>query len=93
MLEELLVAISLTGLTQQVLASSAGDDVVDFSFEASFATTVGDSLVPRLVQEEIGRLEDGADVYKLIGPVLMSQDLEEARQNVDKRIEFIRGEM
>jgi prefoldin beta subunit len=47
----------------------------------------------KMVKEELDKLEDEAPVYKLIGPVLMSQDLEEARQNVDKRIEFIHGEM
>jgi len=31
-------------------------------------------------------------VYKLIGPVLIRQDLEEARQTVQKRLEFIRAE-
>jgi len=38
-------------------------------------------------------LGDDAPVFKLVGPVLMSQDLDEAKQNVTKRIEFIRGEM
>lgn len=32
-------------------------------------------------------------VFKLVGPVLMSVDLEEARQNVGKRLEFIEGEV
>jgi prefoldin beta subunit len=35
-------------------------------------------------------LEEGAVVYKAIGPVLMRQDLDEAKQNVDKRLEFIK---
>lgn len=32
-------------------------------------------------------------VYKLIGPVLVKQDQAEAKSNVEKRLEFIRGEM
>lgn len=32
-------------------------------------------------------------VYKLIGPVLVEQDQAEARGNVEKRLEFIKGEM
>lgn len=32
-------------------------------------------------------------VYKLVGPLLVKQDLEEAKANVLKRIEFIRGEL
>lgn len=38
-------------------------------------------------------LEEDATVYKLIGPVLVKQDLAEARQNVDKRIAYIKTEM
>lgn len=32
-------------------------------------------------------------VYKLVGPLLVKQDLDEAKANVLKRIEFIRGEL
>ena len=32
-------------------------------------------------------------MYKMIGPVLVKQDVEEARQNVQKRIDYINGEM
>jgi prefoldin beta subunit len=32
-------------------------------------------------------------VYKLIGPVLVKQDLDEAKANVQKRIDFIRAEL
>ena len=32
-------------------------------------------------------------VFKLVGPVLIKQDQAEAKGNVDKRLEFIRGEM
>lgn len=34
-----------------------------------------------------------ADVFKLIGPVLIKQELEEAKQNVAKRIDYINGEL
>jgi len=37
-------------------------------------------------------LEDDANVYKLIGPVLVKQDLLEARGNVGKRLDYIRSE-
>ena len=48
---------------------------------------------PRLVQEEIGRLADGADVYKLIGPVLVKQDLGEVKTNVKNRLALITKEV
>jgi prefoldin beta subunit len=46
-----------------------------------------------LVQKEFGLLKPDATIYKLIGPVLVPQIREEAVQNVDKRLEFIRKEM
>ncbi|KAI8847701.1 Prefoldin [Chytridium lagenaria] len=44
------------------------------------------------VQKEFTLLKDGP-VFKLIGPVLVKQDLGEARVNVDKRLEYIKGEI
>lgn len=38
-------------------------------------------------------LNEGANVYKLIGPVLVKQDLAEANANVRKRIEYISAEL
>lgn len=37
--------------------------------------------------------ETHGSVYKLVGPMLVKQDLDEAKANVQKRIEFIRGEL
>jgi len=39
------------------------------------------------------RLDPDANVYKLIGPVLVKQDHEEAKQNVQKRIDYINTEL
>ncbi|KAK0403700.1 hypothetical protein QR680_017074 [Steinernema hermaphroditum] len=46
-----------------------------------------------LVKAEFDLLEDDAKVFKLIGPVLVKQDLTEARQNVQKRLEYITAEI
>ncbi|KAL0906844.1 hypothetical protein M5K25_025370 [Dendrobium thyrsiflorum] len=46
-----------------------------------------------LVLKELDILNEGANVYKLIGPVLVKQDLAEARANVRKRIEYISAEL
>uniref|UniRef100_A0A0N5AZD5 Probable prefoldin subunit 6 n=1 Tax=Syphacia muris TaxID=451379 RepID=A0A0N5AZD5_9BILA len=46
-----------------------------------------------LVKTELELLQEDATVYKLIGPVLVKQDLAEARQNVDKRIAYIKTEI
>ncbi|VDK84620.1 unnamed protein product [Onchocerca ochengi] len=46
-----------------------------------------------LVKTELDLLEDGATVYKLIGPALVKQNLIEAKQNVEKRIDYITTEI
>ncbi len=38
-------------------------------------------------------MDEDANVFKLIGPALIKQDLVEAKSNVTKRLEFIRGEL
>ncbi|GAC72917.1 prefoldin subunit 6 [Moesziomyces antarcticus T-34] len=45
------------------------------------------------VAKEFSKLTQNNEVYKLIGPVLVKQDQVEAKTNVDKRIEFIKGEI
>ncbi|XP_008225475.1 PREDICTED: prefoldin subunit 6 [Prunus mume] len=46
-----------------------------------------------LVLKELDLLGEDANVFKLIGPVLVKQDLAEARANVRKRIEYISAEL
>jgi hypothetical protein len=43
--------------------------------------------------QELELLEKDAAVYRLIGPVLLKQEPEEAKMNVVKRLEFLQGEM
>ncbi|SPO25022.1 related to YKE2 - Gim complex component [Ustilago trichophora] len=45
------------------------------------------------VAKEFSKLTENNQVYKLIGPVLVKQDQVEAKTNVEKRIEFIKGEI
>ncbi|KAF8502601.1 prefoldin subunit 6 [Russula emetica] len=46
-----------------------------------------------LVKKEFTTLTPNNLVFKLVGPVLVKQDQAEAKSNVDKRLEFIRGEI
>ena len=47
-----------------------------------------------LVHGELGMIhEDNPKIYKLVGPVLVPVDFEEAKQNVNKRLEFIEQEI
>lgn len=47
----------------------------------------------KAVKDELMLLKKDSEVYKLIGPVLIKQDLEEAKQNVAKRMEYISKEV
>ncbi|KAK2838710.1 hypothetical protein Q7C36_013524 [Tachysurus vachellii] len=46
-----------------------------------------------IVKEELDFLDSQNTVYKLIGPVLVKQDLDEAKATVGKRLEYINGEI
>mmetsp|Transcript_5528 Transcript_5528/g.9826 ORF Transcript_5528/g.9826 Transcript_5528/m.9826 type:complete len:137 (-) Transcript_5528:562-972(-) len=46
-----------------------------------------------MVKSELDLLDDGAVVYKLVGPILVKQDVIESRSNVSKRISWIESEM
>jgi len=45
------------------------------------------------VQKEFATLEDDANIYKLVGPVLLKQDKTEAVMAVDGRLDFIDKEI
>uniref|UniRef100_A0A8B9ZR55 Prefoldin subunit 6 n=1 Tax=Anas zonorhyncha TaxID=75864 RepID=A0A8B9ZR55_9AVES len=46
-----------------------------------------------IVKEELELLDDTNAVFKLMGPVLVRQDMEEARATVAKRLAYITGEI
>uniref|UniRef100_A0A3B4UHG1 Prefoldin subunit 6 n=1 Tax=Seriola dumerili TaxID=41447 RepID=A0A3B4UHG1_SERDU len=46
-----------------------------------------------IVKEELDLLDSTNIVYKLIGPVLVKQELDEAKATVAKRLEYINGEI
>ncbi|KAH9985289.1 prefoldin subunit 6, partial [Russula vinacea] len=46
-----------------------------------------------LVNKEFATLTPNNVIFKLVGPVLVKQDQVEAKSNVNKRLEFIRGEI
>ncbi|KAF7235302.1 Prefoldin subunit 6 [Varanus komodoensis] len=46
-----------------------------------------------VVKEELDFLDASNSVYKLIGPVLVKQDTEEAKATVGKRLDYITGEI
>lgn len=46
-----------------------------------------------MVLKELELVDEDAKVFKLIGPVLIKQDLDEAKANVEKRLQYIQDEM
>ena len=48
---------------------------------------------PFLSLQELEALESGENVYKMMGPVLLRVEVEDAKQNVGKRLELIKGSM
>ena len=43
--------------------------------------------------QELDLLEEDSSVFKLIGPVLVKQELVEVKNNVTKRVEFIKNDI
>lgn len=43
--------------------------------------------------QELDLLDSSNTIYKLVGPVLVKQDLDEAKATVGKRLDYINGEM
>lgn len=43
--------------------------------------------------QELELLEDDAVLYKLVGPVMIKQELDEAKSNVDNRLKYFKGEL
>lgn len=42
----------------------------------------------KMVENELNLIEDDASVYKLVGPVLLKQELSDVKHNVSKRLEY-----
>lgn len=47
----------------------------------------------KAVQKEFNGLDEDADIYRLVGPVLLKQDKSEAKSTVDGRLDFIGKEI
>ena len=60
---------------------------------SSSSSSVDTALTTCVLQQELELLAEDAAVYKLVGPVLIKQDQFEAKSNVQKRLDFISGEM
>mmetsp|Transcript_6141 Transcript_6141/g.9069 ORF Transcript_6141/g.9069 Transcript_6141/m.9069 type:complete len:137 (-) Transcript_6141:297-707(-) len=46
-----------------------------------------------MVKQELVLLDESSQVYKMVGPVLMKNETDDAKQTVDQRLELITGEL
>mmetsp|Transcript_8985 Transcript_8985/g.10741 ORF Transcript_8985/g.10741 Transcript_8985/m.10741 type:complete len:140 (-) Transcript_8985:47-466(-) len=61
--------------------------------KSDLQTLLGQQNENEMVKQELEYLDDSSNVYKLVGPVLMKNDLDDAKMTVSKRLEFINGEI
>eukprot|EP00980_Cylindrotheca_fusiformis_P004192 scaffold912_cov119-Cylindrotheca_fusiformis.AAC.8 len=55
-------------------------------------TVLGQLTENEMVQQELEVLDGSTNVYKMVGPVLIKNSLEDAKETVSKRLEFITSE-
>lgn len=84
----------------RILASAVDEEISKFRacqeelqrIRQDLSTVMGQETENEMVAMELDVLKDEDKVFKQLGPVLMRQDLEEAKGTVSKRLEFIRSE-
>jgi prefoldin beta subunit len=83
-----------------VMASAVDAELATFrelqesinQLRADLQTVLGQSTENEMVLQELALVQEDANVYKMIGPALIQQNLEDATQTVKKRLEFIIAE-
>ncbi|OQO08178.1 hypothetical protein B0A48_06972 [Cryoendolithus antarcticus] len=85
-------------MAQQKQLQALSDEYQGFQTEMSSLVTARQKLESqqqenKSVQKEFSTLADDANIYKLVGPVLLKQDTAEAKSTVDGRLEYIGGEI
>merc|ERR1719155_248548 len=61
--------------------------------QSQVSTAQTQILENEMVLKELDLLEEDSSVFKLIGPVLVKQELVEVKNNVTKRVEFIKNDI
>lgn len=62
------------------------------SVRADLQTVLGQLTENEMVQKELELVDSSSNVYKMVGPVLIKNSVEDARDTVSKRLEFISAE-
>ncbi|KAL7581569.1 hypothetical protein ACA910_022129 [Epithemia clementina (nom. ined.)] len=84
----------------QVFAAAVDSEIAKFralqdelkNLQNDLSIVLGQETENEMVMMELDLLAEPAGVFKLLGPILVPQDLDESKQTVQKRLEFIRGE-
>ncbi|KAJ0973958.1 hypothetical protein J5N97_015923 [Dioscorea zingiberensis] len=84
------LTLFLSSISSLLLLTIRADISKNHQVRKQYTIQLGEN---ELVLKELDLLKEDANVYKLIGPVLVKQDLAEARANVRKRIEYISAEL
>ncbi|GAB7361264.1 hypothetical protein MBLNU230_g1324t1 [Neophaeotheca triangularis] len=85
-------------MEQQKQLQSLSDEYQSLQTELSTLVTARQKLESqqqenKSVQDEFAGLADDANIYKLVGPVLLKQDTAEAKSTVDGRLQYIETEI
>merc|ERR1712048_24054 len=79
-------------LEKELTKFKALQESIQKSYESRMGL-VAQQQETQLVKEEFENLEEDAVVYKLVGPVLVKQPVDDSKDNVNKRLEYINGEL
>ena len=82
------------------LASAVDAEIAKFrelqeqlhSLRGDLQVVMGQQTENEMVQTELNLLDGSSNVFKRVGPVLIRQDLDDAKDTVAKRLEFIQKE-
>ncbi|KAK4890762.1 Prefoldin subunit 6 [Elasticomyces elasticus] len=85
-------------MDQQKQLQALSDEYQGFQTELTTILTARQKLESQFtenksVQKEFATLADDANIYKLVGPVLLKQDTTEAKGTVDGRLSYIEQEI
>jgi chaperonin cofactor prefoldin len=86
-----------------VLASAVDTEIISFrgmqdamrQYQSNMQLVQSQRTENEMVLQELELLKNGSNgvvVYKMIGPILMSQSISDALQTVEKRLNFIKAE-
>lgn len=83
-----------------VLASEVDAEIVKFrelqqelqQYRSDMQTLISQQTENEMVAQELDAVEESDNVFKKIGPVLVKQDIDESKDALRRRLEFIKGE-